>query len=103
MERLAMNHPRAEGLTLRALKQAARELLVAQASDWAFMINGGDMAEYGTQRTKTHLWRLGRLKDQIEGRMIDEHWLSLVENQNNIFPQIDYLSFCEASAVSNPK
>jgi len=100
MERLAKNHPRAEGLKLRALRQAARELLVAQASDWAFMINTGAMAEYGVRRTKTHLSRLGRLKDEIEGQLIDEPWLSFIESQNNIFPQIDYRSCLEPSPSS---
>ncbi|MDY6989924.1 MAG: 1,4-alpha-glucan branching protein domain-containing protein [Thermodesulfobacteriota bacterium] len=99
MERLARHHPRARGVRLRALKQAARELLVAQASDWAFMINRGDMSEYGTRRTKTHLCRLGKLRDQIESRSIDEHWLSMIESQNNIFPQIDYRMFCEDSSA----
>jgi len=101
MEELATNHPRAKGLKLRALKQAARELLVAQASDWAFMINTGAMAEYGTRRTKTHLSRLGRLKNQIEGRTIDERWLSLIEDQNNIFPWIDYRAFCDQGRESH--
>lgn len=90
MERLAMDHPQAEGLTLRALNQAARELLLAQASDWAFMINSGAMAEYGTQRTKRHLSRLGRLVKEIEDGKIDEGWLSIIESQDNIFPQLDY-------------
>jgi 1,4-alpha-glucan branching enzyme len=101
MERLARDHPRARGLRLRALKQAARELMVAQASDWAFMITRGDMAEYGTLRTKTHLCRLNKIGRQIENRRIDGHWLSLIENQNNIFPQMDYHSFCEDSLVSD--
>lgn len=93
MERLAKSHPHAKGLTLRALKQAARELLLAQASDWAFMLNTGVMAEYATLRTRTHLLRLGRLTSEIESRKIDEVWLSMIESQNNIFPQIDYRSF----------
>jgi 1,4-alpha-glucan branching enzyme len=101
MEELAKNHPRAKGLKLRALKQAARELLVAQASDWAFMINTGAMAEYGTRQTKTHLSRLGQLKNQIEGKTIDEQWLSLIENQNNIFPRIDYSAFCDQGRESH--
>ncbi|NVM20772.1 MAG: DUF1957 domain-containing protein [Desulfobacterales bacterium] len=94
MERLATNHPRAKGLMMRALKQAARELLLAQASDWAFMGNWSTMEEYAIRRTKTHLLRLSRLKREIEGRMIDENRLSKLESQNNIFPQIDYRSFC---------
>jgi 1,4-alpha-glucan branching enzyme len=94
MEKLAMNHPQANGLTLRALRQAGRELLMAQASDWAFMINSGAMAEYATQRTKSHLLRLNRLVSEIEDRTIDENWLLKIESQNNIFPHIDYRSFC---------
>lgn len=94
MERLAANHPQAKGLTLRALKQAARELLLAQASDWAFMVSRGEMAEYGTRRAKTHLARLNRLASEIQDQTIDKNWLSAIENQNNIFPHIDYRAFC---------
>jgi len=94
MERLVRSHPQAEGLTLRALKQAARELLLAQASDWAFMLNRGAMAEYATQRTKTHLLRLNRLMDEIEAGGIDEGRLSMIESRDNIFSEIDYRSFC---------
>ena len=94
MERLAKSHPQAEGMMLRALKQAARELLLAQASDWAFMVNTGAMAEYATQRTKTHLLRLNRLTNEIEAGRVDEDRLSMIESQDNIFPQIEYRSFC---------
>ena len=101
MEALAKNHPRAKGLKLRALKQAARELLVAQASDWAFMMHAGAMAEYGTQRTKMHLWRLNQLKNQIERQAVDEPWLSSIESQNNIFPWIDCGAFCDHGRASH--
>ena len=100
MERLATEYHRAEGLTKRALNQAARELLLAQASDWAFMISAGNMAEYGTKRTKAHIGRLGGLKKQIEQDSIDESWLSTVEKRDNIFPWIDYRFF---SGRSNSK
>ncbi|HID31614.1 MAG TPA: DUF1957 domain-containing protein, partial [Desulfobacterales bacterium] len=94
MERLAKSHPEADGLTLKALKQGARELLLAQASDWAFMLNKGAMAEYATQRTKTHLLRLTKLMNEIEAGGVDEERLSMIESLDNIFPQIDYRSFC---------
>ena len=94
MERLAHSHPQAEGLILRALKQAARELLLAQASDWAFMINSDKTPAYATHRTNTHLMQLGRLEKEIENQSIDEGWLSMIEYRNNIFPNIDYREFC---------
>lgn len=93
MERLVRNHPDAVGIELRALNQAARELLMAQASDWAFMISNRSLPEYGAKRTKTHLMRLNRLKNEIENRNVDEKWLTMIECRNNIFPKIDYRLF----------
>lgn len=93
MERLAKDHPQANGLTRRALDQAARELLLAQGSDWAFMMNQGAMTEYATNRTKTHLFRFDRLRKEIDSQNIDEDWLSKVEKADNIFPQTRYQIF----------
>jgi 1,4-alpha-glucan branching enzyme len=93
MARLAHKYTPAEGLTLRALKQAERELLLAQASDWAFMLHSDTMGEYAARRTKTHLAQFIRLKDAIENRKIDQRWLAMIECRNNIFPQIDANAF----------
>ncbi len=93
MEKLAKRFPCARGLKQRALKQAARELLLAQASDWAFMMHGDVTAEYATKRVKTHLLQLLRLKEEIETGKIDKDWLSMIESRDNIFPQIDYRVF----------
>ncbi len=41
MVELANNHPAPDGLLERALKQIARELLLAQSSDWAFIMKTG--------------------------------------------------------------
>jgi len=93
MKALAQKYPRTRGITLRALRQAARELLLAQSSDWAFIINGGAHHQYAVHRTKTHLLRLIRLSEQIKEGKINEEWLSAIEQQNNIFPKIDYRLF----------
>ena len=93
LKELAQKYPRARGMTLRALRQAARELLLAQASDWAFIIKGGAHQQYAIQRTKTHMLRLISLSEQIDEGKIDEEWLSTIERQNNIFPDIDYRIF----------
>jgi 1,4-alpha-glucan branching enzyme len=94
MKRLAKSHTDAEGAVLRALKQAARELLLAQASDWAFMINSGTTGEYASQRTKTHISRLNRLVNDVDAGEIDKDWLSTIESQDNVFPQIECRWFC---------
>ncbi len=93
MEDLARRFRDANGLKQRALKQAARELLLAQASDWAFMLNRGVMTEYAETRVRTHLHRLLRLKEEIERGKIDEGRLSEIEGQDNIFPGIDPQAF----------
>jgi 1,4-alpha-glucan branching enzyme len=88
MEKLGSSHPHPSGLTARALDQAARELLLAQSSDWAFMIHSGATSEYATRRTRSHLSRLGRLAAEIEAGNVDEAALASIEAQDNIFPQI---------------
>lgn len=89
MERLANEYALANGLILRALKQAERELLLAQASDWAFMIHTGTMREYAARRTKTHLSQFIRLKEEVESGKVDQKWLARIERCNNIFPDMN--------------
>ncbi|HTZ18431.1 MAG TPA: 1,4-alpha-glucan branching protein domain-containing protein [Dissulfurispiraceae bacterium] len=93
MKELATSYPKAKGTARRAIKQAARELLLAQSSDWAFIIRSGPHSDYAVKRTKTHLLRLIRLRGQIKDDLIDNEWLSAIEQQNNIFPDIDYRMF----------
>jgi 1,4-alpha-glucan branching enzyme len=93
LQDLAARYPRAPALTRRALNQAARELLLAQASDWAFMINSGAMEQYGRARTNRHLCRFQKLTREISAGVIDDAWLSTVEDQDNIFPRINYCWF----------
>jgi 1,4-alpha-glucan branching enzyme len=88
MENLAARAPAASGLAMRALNQAARELLLAQASDWAFMINAGTMEDYASRRVKDHLGRFHRLKEQIESDAVESDWLKAAEDQNNIFSRL---------------
>ena len=48
-------------LTRRLLAQLARELLLAQSSDWAFLMKTGTATDYATRRTKDHILRFHRL------------------------------------------
>jgi 1,4-alpha-glucan branching enzyme len=87
---LAREFPDADDLRRRALNQAARELLLAQSSDWAFIMKTGTMVDYAVRRTKEHLLRFLRLNGQLREGRIDEGWLAHVEAKNNIFPELDY-------------
>jgi len=90
MVELAGQFPVAEGLILRALNQAARELLLAQSSDWAFIITTGTMVQYAIKRFKDHIHRFTRLYEMLLGGQIDEAWLSEVESRDTIFQELDY-------------
>ena len=87
---LARDYPAAEGIERRALDQAARELLLAQSSDWAFIMKTGTMVEYAVRRTKEHVLRLFRLHDQLRAGAVDGAWLAHVEALDNLFPDLDY-------------
>ena len=90
MVEMAKKYPEASGLEKRALNQAARELLLAQASDWAFIMYAGTMVDYAVKRTRDHLIRFTRLYRDIRKGKIDETWLADIESKDNIFPHIDY-------------
>jgi 1,4-alpha-glucan branching enzyme len=77
-------------LQCRALNQAAREILLAQSSDWAFLIQQHTAPHYATMRTKHHLLRFSRLYEDLRADQIDERWLSEIEARDSIFPSIDY-------------
>lgn len=90
MTELARRFPNADGAQLRALNQAGRELLLAQASDWPFIMRTGTSPEYAKRRVKDHLLRFIALHEQLTSTKVDEHWLEGVENTDNIFPQVNY-------------
>jgi 1,4-alpha-glucan branching enzyme len=90
MRELAQRFPSAHGLLQRALNQAARELLLAQSSDWAFIITTGTMVPYAIKRFKDHIHRFTRLYEDIKHARIDEQWLADVESKDNIFAEVDY-------------
>ena len=77
----------------KALNQAARELLLAQSSDWAFIMRTGTMVPYAIRRTRSHLLRFNKLYDEILIGKIDAGWLEKVEAVDNIFPGINYRTY----------
>src|SRR3954466_15990635 len=90
MTLLARKHPNPTPLERRALKQAGRELMLAQASDWPFILRTGTSPDYARQRVKTHVLRFIALHEQLTATKIDEDWLERIEGLDNIFPDINY-------------
>jgi 1,4-alpha-glucan branching enzyme len=90
MTELARRHKHGGDVVQRALKQAARELLLAQSSDWAFIMKTGTTVNYAVKRTKDHILRFTRLYEQLNSGQLDENWLADVEWRDNIFSDINY-------------
>ncbi|HKX29382.1 MAG TPA: 1,4-alpha-glucan branching protein domain-containing protein [Blastocatellia bacterium] len=97
MVELAQQFPEADGLLKRALNQAARELLLAQSSDWAFIITTGTMVQYAVKRFKDHIHRFTKIYDMINQNQIDEGWLADAESKDTIFQEIDYRVYGQSS------
>ena len=90
MTELARRFPQPDALQERMLKQAARELLLAQASDWPFILRSGTSPDYARKRVKDHVLRFTRIYEQLIAGQLDEEWLKQVEWRDNLFPNFDY-------------
>jgi 1,4-alpha-glucan branching enzyme len=75
------------------LNQAARELLLAQSSDWAFLITHQKSLSYAVQRFRTHIDRFQRIEEGLRQGSLDSPWFQEISNQDNLFPDIDYRVF----------
>jgi 1,4-alpha-glucan branching enzyme len=73
----------------RALAQLGRELLLAKASDWPFILKHETSVGYAARRAREHLIAFDRLARQIENGRIDEAALAALEGRDNLFPEID--------------
>ena len=95
----ARQHPNASGLRRRALNQMARELLLAQSSDWAFILKTQTHTAYAYRRLRDHLARFTHLDESDQRDTLDEGWLSDVESTDNLFPFLDYRVYAPADST----
>jgi 1,4-alpha-glucan branching enzyme len=73
------------------LAQATRSMLLAQASDWQFIISTGEAADYANQRFDEHCGQAEDLVRALAGGKIDDATMQRVEAlgaQDNIFPNV---------------
>jgi 1,4-alpha-glucan branching enzyme len=75
---------------LRWLRQAGRELLLAQSSDWSFILRAGTTTDLARDRIQRHLGRFWQLLAGVEK---DDpppgNWLAAVEEEDGLFPDLD--------------
>lgn len=74
----------------QTLREMARELLLAQASDWPFLIRNGTASEYATTRVREHLRRFHQL-----ARTLAQNETGTVESAYpSLFPKLNWRTFC---------
>jgi 1,4-alpha-glucan branching enzyme len=90
MFELAGRFPKEKGIRKRALEQAFREMLLAQASDWAFIMKTGTTVPYAVRRIREHIYNFTRIYDSMMSGSLQQEWFLGVERRNNLFRKIDY-------------
>ncbi len=94
MEELAVQYRDERNHTrIRMLNQLLRELLLAQSSDWAFLMTTQTAMEYSIRRTKEHIANFNRLYEMVVSETEDMGFLEWLEHKNSIFVGIDYRIF----------
>ena len=72
------------------LTQAGRELLLAQSSDWSFILRAGTTTELARERIERHLGRFWRLMEALDrGVAPPADWLAAVCREDSLFPRLN--------------
>lgn len=100
---LADSHYSITELGKRCLNQAARELLLAQSSDWPFIIHSGTAVDYAIRRFKNHIGRFNMLVNMVENNNIHEDTLTDIESRAKFLPNIDYRIYCNNWPIHRPE
>lgn len=90
MIELAALNPDTSGKLEKTLNQMARELLLAQSSDWAFIMKTNTTVEYANKRTRIHIDRFNTLYKMVIDHNLDMDYVDQVYYRDNIFSDIDY-------------
>ena len=77
-------------LSTRLFKQAARELLLSESSDWSFILRAGTTTELAKERIERHLFRFWKLVEMIKNNStINLKFLEDIEEEDKVFLEIN--------------
>ena len=77
----------------RILRQATREAMLAQGSDWPFLMSTGTAVDYAKRRFLEHVGRFHRLDTMLETGEADLEFVELTEARDGLFPGLDLADF----------
>lgn len=87
---LSERFPGDTGLKARLLNLGAKELVLAQSSGWAKMIENDEEPEYAEIRFKQHINDFTAVFDALGSKTVSTEWLTKLENEHQIFQWINY-------------
>lgn len=93
MEELTERFPNQSSLRGRFLNQAAREILLAMASDWPYIMYDRTSVTYAENRLRNHLGSFHVVYSNMCKNAVNTEWLIKSEKRNAIFPDMDYNIF----------
>jgi 1,4-alpha-glucan branching enzyme len=89
MVELADRFTEDSSLKERALNQAAREILLAQASEWPALLYREESAEYAKKQIESALQNFTTIYESLGRSHISAEWLTSLERRHHIFPNIN--------------
>ena len=77
-------------LSTRLFKQAARELLLSESSDWSFILRAGTTTELAKERIERHLFRFWKIVEMIKNKSsVSLKFLEDIEEEDKVFLEIN--------------
>ena len=93
MIHLAERFPMETGLKARLLNMGAREVLLAQSSDWPVMIQEGNLPDRAAQEFKDFITSFSLVFDALASNTVSTEWLTGLEKKHSVFPWLTYKVF----------
>lgn len=93
MVELAERFPNESGLKERALNQAAREILLAQTSDWPRLLYKQEARAFARTQIEDALRNFTTIYESLGSNYISTEWLTSLERRHHCFPGINYRMF----------
>ncbi|MBX7115982.1 MAG: DUF1957 domain-containing protein [Myxococcaceae bacterium] len=72
----------------RGLRQAQAQVLLAQASDWPFLLDAQTSVDVATRRLRTHLEQAEQLLNQLATRSVDASLVAALEARDPLLSQL---------------
>ena len=90
---LADRFPTDTGLKTRLLNIGSVELMIAQSSSLAKMIDCNDNPEYAERRFKDSIEAFTQVFDSLGSNTVSTEWLTSLEAKDSLFPWMNYRVF----------